>query len=144
MNGLVDTNILVYAANGDSHFFDQARSFLKEQLQTSNTTYLTWTNLYEFLRVVTHPKVFKKTLTSKQALDFLDPLLALPNVEILEEGEEHLEILKSVLKNLRNPHGNLLHDCHIAAILKEHGVHTIFTHDTDFRLFDFLEVMDPL
>ena len=39
--------------------------------------------------------------------------------------------------------GNLVPDAHVAAILFQHGVGTLYTHDRDFRRFDSLEVRDP-
>ena len=40
--------------------------------------------------------------------------------------------------------GNLLRDAYLASLLRQHGVKTIYTHDKDFRKFDFLHVRDPL
>ena len=40
--------------------------------------------------------------------------------------------------------GNLVPDAHLAAVLRQNGIRTIYTHDRDFRKFDFLEVKDPL
>jgi predicted nucleic acid-binding protein len=40
--------------------------------------------------------------------------------------------------------GNLVPDAHVATILHEHGVRRIYTADTDFRKFEFLEVINPL
>ncbi|MEZ5727160.1 MAG: type II toxin-antitoxin system VapC family toxin [Burkholderiaceae bacterium] len=39
--------------------------------------------------------------------------------------------------------GNLVPDAHLAAVLVQHGVTRIYTHDQDFRKFDALEVIDP-
>lgn len=39
---------------------------------------------------------------------------------------------------------NLVPDAHLAALLREHGVKVLYTHDRDFRKFDFLDVRDPL
>lgn len=33
---------------------------------------------------------------------------------------------------------------HIAALLRQHGVDRIYTADSDFRKFAFLEVINPL
>jgi predicted nucleic acid-binding protein len=38
---------------------------------------------------------------------------------------------------------NLVPDAHLAAVLRQHGVRTLFTRDADFRKFDFLDVRDP-
>jgi predicted nucleic acid-binding protein len=39
--------------------------------------------------------------------------------------------------------GNLVHDCHYAALLREHGIKRLYTADADFKRFDFLDVVDP-
>lgn len=39
--------------------------------------------------------------------------------------------------------GNLVPDAHLAALLREHGVRTLYTHHRDFRRFDFRDVRDP-
>ena len=40
--------------------------------------------------------------------------------------------------------GNLVPDAHLAVILQEHGVRRLYSADTDFRKFDFIEIVDPL
>ena len=37
-----------------------------------------------------------------------------------------------------------MHDCHYAALLKEHAVKEIATADSDFKKFDFLKVINPI
>jgi predicted nucleic acid-binding protein len=40
--------------------------------------------------------------------------------------------------------GNLIHDAHTAILMREHGLRRIYTRDSDFHRFPFLEVIDPL
>ena len=40
--------------------------------------------------------------------------------------------------------GNLVPDAHLAALLLQHGVGTLYTRDRDFRKFSGLAVRDPL
>ena len=40
--------------------------------------------------------------------------------------------------------GNLLHDTHTVVLMREHGIRTICTRDTDFHRFAQLQVVDPL
>ena len=40
--------------------------------------------------------------------------------------------------------GNFVPDAHLAALLRHHGVSTLYTHDRDFLKFRFLDVRDPL
>jgi hypothetical protein len=44
------------------------------------------------------------------------------------------------------PHlaGNLMHDAHTAVLMREHGIRVIYTRDTDFHRFPFLELIDPV
>ena len=39
--------------------------------------------------------------------------------------------------------GNLVPNTHVAAILLQHGVRTLYTSDRDFRKFPSLDVRDP-
>ena len=40
--------------------------------------------------------------------------------------------------------GNTFHDAETAVLMREHGVRRIYTRDTDFHRFPFLEPIDPL
>ena len=40
--------------------------------------------------------------------------------------------------------GKLVHDAHLVALMHQHGVSTIWTHDVDFRRFDGIRVYDPV
>jgi len=35
-------------------------------------------------------------------------------------------------------------DAHLAALLRQNGVRTLYTTDADFRKFDFLDLRNPL
>ena len=41
------------------------------------------------------------------------------------------------------PSGNLMHDAHTAVLMREHGIKRVYTRDTDFHRFPFLEPVDP-
>jgi predicted nucleic acid-binding protein len=63
---------------------------------------------------------------------------------VLQETPRHAEIAREIARTIPLLRGNLAHDLRIAALLKEHGVRTLCTRDTDFHRFGFLEVNDPL
>ena len=54
---VVDTNVLVYAADADLPFHAPCRYWLERQRARPDGWYTTWGILYEFLRVTTHPRV---------------------------------------------------------------------------------------
>ncbi len=140
---VVDTNILVYSADRDSPYHEACRSKIEEWRWRRSPWYATWGILYEFLRVITHPRVFRKPWTAGQAWGFIEAVLASPAFGILVPGERHAEVAAEVLATAGFLRGNLFYDAQTAVVMKEHGIRRIYTRDTDFHRFPFLEPVDP-
>jgi len=139
----VDTNILIYA-----HFplypqHARARAFCEGLLAGEADWCLAWQVVYEYVRLTTHPAVHRRPLTIAQALEDLDPYLRADRTHLLLPTEQHYPVLQAVASAHPRARGNFIHDLHYAALLREHGVRTIYTADSDFKKFDFLEVIDP-
>jgi toxin-antitoxin system PIN domain toxin len=141
---VVDTNVLVYAADADSPFHAACRDWLERQRGRADAWYTTWAILYEFLRVTTHPRVMRRPWSAQAAWDFIAALLASPGLAVLVPTQRHAEIAAQVIVELPHLAGNLFHDAHTAVLMREHGVRRIVTRDTDFHRFSFLEAVDPL
>lgn len=144
MSGVVDTNVLLYAANADAPEHEAARRFVLAIGRTADPWYLTSGIVYEFLRVATHPKVFPVPLGWREALAFLTPLLEAENVHLLHGGDGHWPLLATVLADLTHPSGNLFFDVRTVVLMREHGIRRIYTTDTDFLQFGDIEVANPL
>ena len=141
---LVDTNVLVYAANRNAPEHHACRSLVERCRNSALPWRVTWGVLYEFLRVVTHPRVFETPWSVTEAWAFVEALCASPSLRVLSETERHQEVLSEVLREVPAVAGNFLHDVHTAAIMREHGVGRIYTRDTGFHRFPFVEAIDPL
>ncbi|HEY4112839.1 MAG TPA: TA system VapC family ribonuclease toxin [Rhizomicrobium sp.] len=141
---LVDTNLLVYAANTRSPLQAKASAWLDRQRTCPDAWYTTWPILYEFLRVTTHRSVMRPPWTLAEAWSFVSGLLVSPGLSMLVETERHRQVAGTVLSELPFLAGNILHDAHTAILMREHGIRRICTRDTDFHRFPFLEVIDPL
>jgi toxin-antitoxin system PIN domain toxin len=144
MPGVIDTNILLYAANEDAPEHQCAAAFLVGAGRSADQWYLTEGVCYEFLRVATHAKVFPQPLQWHEALGFLTPLLQSARFHVLVASEEHWAVLQNVLSDLTYPAGNLFFDVRTAALMREHGIKRIYTTDTDFLQFSEIEVVNPL
>jgi len=141
---VVDTNVLVYAADADSPFHAACRDWLERQRGRADAWYTTWAILSEFLRVTTHPRVMRRPWSAQAAWDFIGALLASPGLAVLVPTQRHAEIAAQVIAELPHLAGNLFHDAHTAVLMREHGIRRIVTRDTDFHRFPFLEPVDPL
>jgi len=144
MAGIIDTNILLYAANRDAEEQPAASAFLCRAADSGEHWFLTEGILYEFLRAGTHAKVFQKPLTWREAFRFLKPILESPNFTILAAEERHWALLEAMLAKLTHPAGNLFFDLRTAILMIEHGVREIYTADTDFLQFPGILVINPL
>jgi toxin-antitoxin system PIN domain toxin len=141
---VVDTNILVYAADEDSPFYGRCRELLEEWRIRTSPWYVTWGILYEFLRVITHPRVFRNPWPVLKAWEFAEAILSSTSLSFLIAGERHSDVVAEVLKNIPSLSGNILHDAQTAILMQEHGIRRIYTRDTDFHRFPFLEPIDPV
>ena len=141
---LLDTNVLVHAANADSPSHLTARNFLQTTRSSTAPWALAWSILYEFWRVVTHPRVLSTPLSRVQVRAFVRALIASGSLEILAETDRHASFFEKVLDELREPAANLAHDAHLVALMREHGISEICTLDTDFHRFSGIRVIDPL
>lgn len=143
MSFAIDANILVYASNEGSEVHARALSFIKQCVEGSEAFCLAWPTLAAYLRIVTHPAVFRRPLTADEAMANVDALLGLAHVRALGEEDDFWSSYREVAAPVR-PRGNQVPDTHLAAILRQHGIVTLFTRDRDFRRYDFLTVVDPL
>lgn len=141
---LVDTNILVYAANRAAPEHAAAHAFLETCRTGSEIWLATWSIFYEFLRVSTHPAVLPRPLALTEAWSFLQAVAASPTFQLLGETERHGEIVSELARRRPSVRGNHVHDFHIAALMLEHGVREIRTADADFHRFRFLQVSNPV
>jgi toxin-antitoxin system PIN domain toxin len=141
---VVDTNILVYAADADSQWHVASRDWIERQRGRPDAWYTTWPILYEFMRVTTHPRVMKKPWSGSRAWAFVSALLGSPGLGVLVATPRHADVASQVIAELPWLAGNLVHDAHTAILMREHGIVRICTRDADFHRFSFLEVVDPL
>jgi uncharacterized protein len=141
---VVDTNLLIYAADEDSAAHGQMQQVLEQWVGSPEVWYVTWSIVYEFLSVATQRSAFAHPLSFSRAWEFLEVLRESPSFHILTETGQHVDVVRELVRDYPHMSGTRFHDLHIAAIMKEHGVTEIRTADTDFHQFKFLRVTNPL
>jgi toxin-antitoxin system PIN domain toxin len=141
---VVDTNVLVYAADESAPEHARCRALVEAWRRRNGAWYVTWGIAYEFLRVVTHARVMRHPWAIADGARFLAVLLASPSLGILVPTDRHARVLADVVTEVPGLAGNVLHDAQTAVLMREHGIRRICTRDTDFHRFPFLEPIDPL
>lgn len=143
MSFSVDVNLLLYASDRTSPHFEVSQEFLRQRLSAQEIFYLAWPTAMGYLRMSTHSRIFSNPLTPDEALVNLRQLIAHPRVRTLSERAGFLEAYTEVTSAFP-VRANLVPDAHLATILRQHGVRTIYTNDADFKKFEFLQAINPL
>jgi hypothetical protein len=92
--------------------------------------------------MVTHPAIVSPPLPPREAEENVEMLVRLPNVRLLAEQEGFWDLYRESTHDLI-VRGKLVPDAHLAVLLRQHGVRTLYTNDRDFLKFDFLDVRNP-
>jgi toxin-antitoxin system PIN domain toxin len=139
---LVDANLLLHAYNPRSPDHDAARVWLEGTLSGTDLIRFAWLTIWAFLRISTNPRVFEHPLSMAEAEEAASSWLAQPGAGVLDPGERHWEILRTLNEDGQTS-GPLVMDAALAAIAIEHGA-TLCTTDRDFVRFEGLTSTNPL
>jgi predicted nucleic acid-binding protein len=137
----IDTNILVGIIVSSSSLHQEALSGInniEDDLCTTST------NIGETLRLITHSRVFEKPLALPKAVAVLSDLLESYQIRILDEDIDWWKNLVEIEKQIKGLKGNEIFDAKIAICLKQHGVKRLYTMDSDFKKYPFLQCIKPL
>jgi toxin-antitoxin system PIN domain toxin len=139
---LPDVNILVYAHREDADDHAAMRAWLEQVVRSDEAYGMSDQVLSGFLRVVTHPRVFKKPTPLKVALAFVSEVRDGDNCVPVRPGDRHWEIFTRLCADVR-ARGNIIPDAWLAALAIESGSEWITT-DRDYARFSGLRWRHPL
>ncbi len=140
----IDTNLLVYAHRRESRHHAAAAALLRTLAEGDAPWAVPWPCCYEFLSVVTNPRIWRDDATSsEQAWRQLAAWIASPSLRLIGETDGFPEILERFVRRPRVL-GAVVHDARIAAICVAHGAEALLTRDRDFALFPELRTRDPV
>jgi toxin-antitoxin system PIN domain toxin len=130
----VDTNVLVYAHREELPQHRRARAKLVELAEAPARWAIPVFCLGEFLRVVTHPRLFDPPHELDDACEALARVLRSPSLVVLTPAERFWDLLDRAVREARAI-GNLVFDAQIVALCRESGVSALLTEDRDFDRF---------
>lgn len=139
---IVDVNILLYATDSNSSRHTAARKWWEQAVNGDEPIGLPWVVVLGFLRVATNPRVFASPHEVRSALERIDRWLALDNVRVVREKDDHWETLRGLI-SAAGTAGNLTTDAHLAALAISHDA-VLCSSDLDFGRFKGLRWENPL
>jgi toxin-antitoxin system PIN domain toxin len=86
---LLDVNVLVTAHREDAEHHREIKSWLESVLREPAGVAVSELALSGSLRVITHPKIFKRPTPLAQALEFVEDLRSRDEVHLLGPGAAH-------------------------------------------------------
>jgi hypothetical protein len=137
-----DVNVLVYATHRGSPFHNKAKALVERFVSGPDIIYLLWPVALSYLRIVTHPTLLDAPLAPTAAADNIEQFISQPHVRQVGEVEGFWPVYRRVAAAVE-PKGNLVPDAHLVALMRQHGIATIWSHDRDFRKFEGITVRDP-
>lgn len=141
MSTTVDANVLVGAANRDDPHHEACRAVVERLAVGPELWHLFWPVLSGYVRITTSPQILRCPDTLSGALAAVRVLLASPSVRVHGELDGFHELFAAAQLEVRG--GNDVPDAHLVALMRQHGVATIYTRDRGFRRFDGVTVRDP-
>lgn len=136
----VDTNILVHAARTEMPLHQPALAKLYELAEGPRAWGLPVFCVVEFIRVVSHPRLFSPPTPAPEASEMMGALLESPSSRLLQPSDQFLFVLDELLRE-SGASGNLVFDAQIVALCLEHGATTLLTEDRDFDRFAGLQTL---
>jgi len=130
---LPDVNMLVYAHREDSELHKQSLQWLENLINSDEAYAMSALVLSGFIRIVTHPRIFKQPSSLKDALAFIEQIRNQPGCVIVSPQDRHWKIFTKLCVDA-NAKGNLVPDAYHAALAIETGSTWIST-DHDFSRF---------
>ena len=139
---IIDVNVLVYAFRSDSLEHAGYSQWLGRQLRGDEPIGVADAVLSSFIRLVTHPRIFRTPTPLDAALQFADSIREAPGSLTVAPGERHWNIFTSLCRQA-GARGNLVPDAYLAALAIESGAE-LATADGDFARFPGLRWKHPL
>jgi uncharacterized protein len=135
-------NVLIYAFRKEDPRHAEYRAWLDEVVNGPAAYGMSDLALSGFVRIVTHPKVFKDPDPLDRALAFARTIRDQPTCVHVLPGERHWAIFEDLCTHVQAK-GNLVPDAFFAALAIENGCEWITT-DRDYARFPGLRWRHPL
>ena len=138
---LPDVNVLICAFRADLPQHEICRPWLVDVVSADARFGLSTMVLSAVVRITTNARVFKTPNSTAEAFAFCQSLLTQPHCQLIEPGERHWDIFRSLCAEA-DVRGPRVSDAWLSALAIESGSQWI-TLDRDFARFPGLDWRAP-
>ena len=128
-----DVNILVYSHRREDPDHEFYRSWIEGLVNGRELFALSTLAAVAFVRIVTNPSFRPSPTPLEHALTVVDSLVAMPSCVLVEPGEKHWQLVRTLCQETGSL-GKHVADAQHAAVALENGC-TWVTRDSDFDKF---------
>ena len=140
---LLDTNVLVYAADETSTFHQAAKLLRDKGLEGEIPLCICPQVLKEFFAIVTDPRRVKNPRSREEASAEVGKYLRSTNIRMLYSGPEAMAAMMGLLERYDVTRQDIF-DLQLVATMLSNGVSRLFTfNEEDFSKFGEIEVAVP-
>lgn len=139
---MLDVNVLIYAHRRDTPDHAAIRRWLEETINGPVVYGVPDVVFSGFLRIVTHPQIFRPASTLNEALTFVNEIRSQPSFLPVRSSPRHWQVFEELCRATKVK-GNLVPDAFLAALAIETGSEWITT-DRDYARFPGLKWRHPL
>ncbi len=139
----IDSNIFIYALNGESEQHHQALIFLRKIVNSPFC--ISTQNILEIYNVLVDPKKFPFPLSSKEAVRIVKSISSQNACLLLHPSQSAWNTALGLASELIIGGHQLIYDCYLATTLLENQVEVLYTANTDdFKKYPFIKAVNPL
>ncbi|MGH9281289.1 MAG: TA system VapC family ribonuclease toxin [Acidimicrobiales bacterium] len=142
MSATVDAGVLLHATDESSRFHAPALRLLGDLMAGHGPLVLFWPVVFAYIRIATHPGVFDQPLSKDHARTNMEALLDHPNVEAIGEDDSFWGAYRAAAGQVF-VRGDYVAHGYLAALMRQHRVPVIWSHDRAYRRFPGITVKDP-
>lgn len=141
--GLLDTNVLVYAADTEAAEHESSRTLLQAARDPSVTLYVTSQIICEFYSVITNPRRVAMPCSPSEAQTTISALLGLPGIHVLPTPAGTVVQLMQLLSTYPVTGADVF-DVHLVATMRANNIQRIYSFNkADFEVFPGVTVVVP-
>ena len=142
MSVTIDADLLLNATDSSSRYHAAALHLMHTLAAGPELLYLFWPVAVAYARIATDAGVFERPLSADQVKSNLASLIDRPHVRAVGEEQSFWEAYGESAGNVFLK-GDFVAHGYLVALMRQHGVGTLWSHDPRFRQFPGIVVRNP-